>query len=176
MLAKSLVISRARAQSGVTVLAQALAVAALLTGAAKLRFFLPGSPVPVTLQTFVVLLAGARLGLGAGVAGIALYAAAASAGLPVLAGPSLVGPTGGYVLGFVAAAAVVAGHKPARGWALLARMAAAHLLLYVCGALWLAAYAGQGLLWAAQRGILPFVLGDAAKLLAAWALAHAWRR
>lgn len=153
------------------VLAKAVAVALALTVAAKLRFYVPWSPVPVTLQTFVVLTAGATLGVGAGAGGVALYAALASVGLPVLAGPSIFGPTGGYVLGFVGAAALVSAAARARPWGLLAAMVAAEVLVLLCGGVWLAAWMGQSAAAAWKLGVVPFVVGDSAKLAAAWAVA-----
>lgn len=153
------------------VLAQAVAVALALTAAAKLRFYVPWSPVPVTLQTFVVFTAGATLGLGAGAGGVALYAALASAGLPVLAGPSIFGPTGGYVLGFVGAAALVSAAARTRPLVALAAMVAAEALVLACGAAWLAAWMGQSAAAVWKLGVVPFVVGDSLKLSAAWAVA-----
>ncbi|MBC7287098.1 MAG: biotin transporter BioY [Armatimonadetes bacterium] len=147
---------------------RALAVAAALTVAAKVKIHLPWTPVPLTLQTFVVLTAAGLWGM-AGVGGVVLYVAGASANLPVMAGPSVLGPTGGYLLGFVAASAVVAGGREGSSLRLLAAMAAASGLIYLCGALWLWAWSGQSLAWAITAGVLPFVPGDAAKAIAAWA-------
>ncbi len=163
------------ARRAAVVLAQALTVAAALVVAAKLRICLPWSPVPITLQTFAVLVAGATLPLGLAVGGAALYTAAACAGLPVLAGASLFGPTGGYVLGFVAAAAFLASSRDAAPWALLPRLFIAELLIYACGIAWLAAYSYQGLAWALQAGLAPFLVGEAIKLAAAWAAVRAWQ-
>lgn len=163
-----------KAREAAVLLAEAAGVALAMTVAAKLRFYLPWSPVPVTLQTFVVLAAGATLGLGGGAGGVALYAALASTGLPVLAGPSLLGPTGGYVLGFVAAAALVSAAPRARPLLLLTAMIAAEALLLACGAAWLAASTGSSISLAWQQGVLPFLIGDGLKLAAAWSLAVGW--
>jgi len=153
----------------VSILGQAAGVAVALALAAKIRVWLPWSPVPMTLQTFVVLSAPALCGVAAGAVGVALYVAAASAGLPVMAGPSVFGPTGGYLLGFVAAAALVAHYRSASPLRLLLAMAGASVLIYLCGATWLWAWSGKSLGWIWAAGVLPFLPGDAAKILAAWA-------
>ena len=153
----------------VTTVGQAIVVAGAIAIAAKIRVWLPWSPVPVTLQTFVVLAAPALLGLSAGAGGVALYVAAASAGLPVIAGPSVFGPTGGYLLGFIAAAALVAHYRTAPHWRLFGVMAVASAVIYLCGATWLWAWSGESLSWVLSAGVLPFLPGDVAKLVAAWA-------
>jgi biotin transport system substrate-specific component len=130
----------------------------------------PFGPVPVSLQTLFVLLSGFLLGPGYGSAATLLYIAAGAAGLPVFAGGKsgfavLLGPTGGYLVGFVACAAIagLAG-KNAR-WPRLAAF----------GLLGLAALYGIGLLrlWAVLEadwsktlavGLLPFLPGAAIKL------------
>ncbi len=98
-------VASGRTRALAIVVAHACGVALAMTAAAKLRIYLPGSLVPITLQTFVALAGGALLGVGGGAGGAALYAGLASTGLPLMAGPGIGGPTGGYVLGFVAAAA-----------------------------------------------------------------------
>lgn len=162
------------ARRAAAVAAQTVAVAAALVVAAKLRIYLPWSPVPITLQTFAVLVAGATLPLGVAAGGTALFVAAAYAGLPVLAGTTVFGPTGGYILGFVAAAAFVASSQHAAAWALLPRFFVAELLMYSCGIAWLAAWSQQGLVWGLQAGLAPFLVGEAIKLAAAWAAVRAW--
>ena len=154
----------------------AVGVAVAIAVAAKIRVWLPWSPVPVTLQTLVVLAAGAIYGVGVGAGGTALYAAAAAAGLPVLAGQSVFGPTGGYVLGFVAAAAIVGHYSRTSSWKLLAAMVAASVVIYLFGGVWLWAWSGRSLGWVWAVGVMPFLPGDAAKLVAAWALGCMWMR
>lgn len=144
-------------------------------------------PVPITLQTLAVLLVGAGLGAGRGALAVLAYIAAALAGLPVLAGAAggakVFGPTGGYLLGFVLAAALVGwlverrGVDRSVGGTALA-MVAGNLVIYACGLAWLAAVVpalrvSEKLLAA---GLTPFLLGDALKLvLAAALLPTAWR-
>ncbi len=165
--------ARTRAAAVAVSLAQASAVAAGVVLGAKVRIFLPFTPVPITMQTFA-LLAGASVAPPLiGAAGAALYLALASAGLSVIAGPGVFGPTGGYLLGFVAAAAVVGGWDRRSGLDLAWRFALAHLLIYACGASWLAAWSASGLERAIELGVAPFVVGDLIKAAAAWGLALA---
>jgi len=160
----------------------AVAGSLLLVLAAKVK--VPFWPVPMTLQTLAVLGLGAAFGARLGAATVALYIAYGLAGLPVFtntppvaAGPLyLLGPTGGFLLGFVAAAAI-AGWAAARGASLL-RLAfgfiAAELALMTLGFLWLAfgaqmasGAAGIGFAKAWTFGVQPFLLGDALKVLLA---------
>lgn len=158
--------------------------AALVALAAQLE--LPLRPVPLTLQTLAVLLVGAALGSRRGALSLLSYLAAAALGLPVLSGGAgglarLLGPTGGYLLGFVLAAGLVGwlvqrfGSDRSVGGTALA-MLAGNVLIYLPGLAWLAHVTGlhgQSLLAA---GLVPFLLGDALKLgLAALLLPLAWR-
>ena len=163
----------------------------LVALAAQLRVDLPFSPVPVTGQTFAVLLVGAALGARLGAATLAAYVAEGTLGLPVFAGgtsawspssvpgvPVAFGPTAGYLVGFVAAAAVV-GALAERGFdrrvlTTIVAMALADLVIFVFGVAWLARFVGPER--ALPLGMLPFVAGDAVKIaLAAVALPVAWR-
>jgi biotin transport system substrate-specific component len=161
----------------------ALAGTALLTLSAKLK--VPFWPVPMTMQTFAVLLIGAAYGWRLGAATIALYLAEGAVGLPVFAGTPetgigltyMVGPTGGYLLGFVAAAAL-AGWLAERGFdrsppATALAMLAGMVLIYLFGIAWLAPLTGFA--DAVRYGLLPFLLADALKLgLAACVLPLCW--
>jgi biotin transport system substrate-specific component len=163
----------------------AVAGTALLALSAKLK--VPFYPVPMTMQTFAVLVIGMAYGWRLAAATLALYLAEGAAGLPVFAGTPekgigvayMLGPTGGYLLGYVLAAALV-GWLAERGWdrgigfAALA-MLAGNAVIYVPGLLWLGAVVGWDkpvLAW----GLAPFLWGDLAKLaLAALALPLAWK-
>jgi len=135
---------------------------------------LPFTPVPITAQTFAVLLTGAALGARRGAAAIGLYVLEGLVGLPVFAGGAaglhrLLGPTGGYLLGFIAAA-YLTGTLAERGWDRTVRFAAAamgagNLVIYLFGVPWLALSLG----WprALTGGLLPFIPGDLVKLAAA---------
>ena len=134
------------------------------------RIAVPMVPVPMTLQTFAVLLAGAVLGPWRGGGAVLLYLAAAAAGLPVLSdGASglqpFSGPTAGYLVAFAAAAAL-AGLAARRGWLSrpltgLAVLFGLHLLILGVGSVWLAARMGPG--DAMAVGFTPFLIGAAVK-------------
>ena len=151
---------------------------------AQLSFPLPFTPVPVTGQTFGVLLTGALLGSRRGGAALLLYLVEGAAGLPVFAGGTgsvahLLGPTGGYLVSYPFAAGLM-GIFAERGWdrkpaATAAAMLLASLLIYLSGALWLAPFVG-GVVAAILKGVLPFLPGDVAKaLLAAALLPGGWK-
>lgn len=151
--------------------------------AARIAIPLPWSPVPVTGQTFAVLLSGALLGPRRAFAAQALYVLEGASGLPVfaggVAGPAvLAGPTGGYLAAFPLAAATT-GWLCARGWdrrfhTMLAAMLAGSVWIFALGLLALARFVPvDGL---AAAGLVPFVPGDVAKAaLAALAFPAAWR-
>lgn len=158
--------------------------AALLTAvAAQLALPLPFSPVPVTGQTFAVLLAGAALGARRGAASQVAYLAAGAAGAPVFAGgagtvATFAGPTAGYLLAFPLAAWIV-GALAERGWdrrvpTTLAAMALGTAAIFAGGLAWLSLVLPPGQLLAA--GLLPFLPGAAVKIAAAAGLLPAcWR-
>ncbi|HEU5394900.1 MAG TPA: biotin transporter BioY, partial [Candidatus Methylomirabilis sp.] len=146
------------------------------------QIVIPLIPVPITGQTFAVLLIGAALGARRGAAAIGLYVVEGLVGLPVFAGGGaglarLQGPTGGYLLGFIAAA-YLTGTLAERGWDRSVRfaaaaMAAGNVVIYLFGVPWLALFLG----WpkAVTAGLLPFIPGDLLKLAAAaLALPGAW--
>jgi biotin transport system substrate-specific component len=155
----------------------ALLGSALLTLSAKIQ--VPFYPVPMTMQTLVVLLIGMAFGARLGVATVALYLAEGAAGLPVFAGTPekgiglayMIGPTGGYLLGFVFAAAVagwlVERRRDAAGLALA--VVAGSIAIYAPGVLWLASFVG--LAKALELGLMPFLWGDLLKAGLAFALA-----
>lgn len=160
----------------------AVAVTAAL---AQVSIPVPGSPVPVTGQTLAVLLVGTTMGVRRGTAAMGLYLLVGAAGLPVFsdgtAGPQvLLGATGGYLLGFVLAAAVM-GWAAERGWdrrpgrTLLLGLAGQGIIFGV-GVPWLALAAGLDAPGAVAAGFTPFLLGGVIKgLVAAAALPVAWR-
>lgn len=163
----------------------------LLTAlSARIVIPLPFTPVPITGQTFAVLLTGAALGARRGAAAMGLYVLEGLVGLPVFAGGAsglarLLGPTGGYLLGYIAAA-YLTGTLAERGWDRTVRwaaaaMAAGNVIVYLFGVPWLAlvprVVGGVALGWerAVTLGLLPFIPGDLIKLAAAAvALPGAW--
>jgi len=149
---------------------------------AQLEVRLPFTPVPLTGQPFAVLLVGALLGARRGAAAMLAYLAEGAMGLPVLAGGAsgpvaMLGPSGGYLAGFVPAA-FVTGFLAERGWdrrflTTWAAMALGSTMLFACGLPWLAQFVGWDNVLA--TGFLPFVPGDLVKqVLAALALPSAW--
>lgn len=155
----------------------------LLTLLAQVRVQI--GPVPITGQTLGVLLLGAAYGLPLGLVSVGAYLALGAAGLPLFAGSAsglayLVGPTGGYLLGFVLAATLL-GYLARRGWdrgvlscALMMMLASA--VIYVPGVLWLKQVLGIGWSAALAAGVTPFLVGDLVKVaIAASALPGAWR-
>ena len=158
---------------------------ALIAGAAQLAVHLPPyvSPVPITGQTLAILLVGGLYGSKRAVATVLAYLAEGLAGLPVFAGGSgglqhLLGPTGGYLLGFIVAAFIV-GLLAERGWgrrpgkAALA-MTLGTIALYVPGLIWLAPFVGPHNVLAA--GLVPFMPGAFIKIaLAAALLPQGWK-
>lgn len=164
-------------------LASAAVGAAMLTAlAAHVRIPLPFSPVPVTSQTMVVLLAGAFLGPYAGSLSQALFIGLGTAGLASFAGGALSGVTGGYIVGFVLAAALVGAvaRRTSSIVAVGAAMVAGNALLLTTGAAWLAIVMNLSAAEAVALGIVPFLPGDIFKLAAAlmiWrAAAGTWKR
>mgnify|MGYP000241637547 CR=1 FL=1 len=159
-----------------------VAGAAALTGLAA-QVAIPLWPVPVTLQTLTVLLAGAALGPMRGAAAMLLYLGVGAAGVPWFAqqtsGIGFV--TFGYVIGFVLAAALV-GALARRGadrtvTGTIGVMVLGNLLIYAVGVPYLAVALGVDLGQAISMGATPFLVGDALKiLLAAGLLPAAWRR
>ena len=159
-----------------------LVVAGSLFVAVCSRIEIPIQPVPITGQTLAVLLLGALLGTKRGSIAVVGYLGLGAGGLPVFAGgvsgaARLVGPTAGYLLGFVAAAVVV-GWLSERGWdrrigTTALAMVAGNLVIYLFGVAWLAQFVGwQRVL---SLGVLPFLVGDAVKIgLAAFAMPIGW--
>lgn len=155
---------------------------ALITLLAQVRVAI--GPVPLTGQTLGVLLVGAAYGSRLGTTTLATYLLVGGLGLPVFQGAQggwayMFGGTGGYLLGFLLAAAVV-GYLAEQGWdkrfstAALA-MLLGNLLIYVPGLLWLSRFAPD---WATtlQWGLTPFIVGDLLKLaVAAGLLPTVWR-
>jgi biotin transport system substrate-specific component len=162
----------------------AVVVGSLVTAlAAQVEIRIPGSPVPLTGQTFGVVVIGAALGSRAGAAAMLVYLAEGLAGLPVFAGGAsgaahLLGPTGGYLIGFVPAA-FVTGWLAERGfdrsvWTAFLAMLIGSIPIFALGLAWLARFVPASSLLGA--GLYPFILGDILKsLVAAGVLPGAWR-
>ncbi len=146
----------------------------LLIACAQVRIPLPFTPVPITGQTFGVLLAGALLGRCYGTAVVMAYLLQGACGLPVFSGwngglSAFLGPTGGYLLGFAPAAFLV-GWLLERGWTrtfhqTLVTFLLGNAVIYAFGLPWLAAFVGWQQVMV--QGCLPFLPGDLFKAVAA---------
>ncbi len=157
---------------------------ALLAVSARLRIELGFSPVPITGQTFAVLLIGAVYGSRLGAATILAYLAEGISGLPVFAGGAsgwayFTATSGGYFVGFVVAAYAV-GWLAERGWdrsglTMAVAMVVGNVLIYVPGWAWLMSELGVSAGRAWDLGVQPFLWGDALKMgLASGLLPAAW--
>jgi len=164
------VVEGRRARMAIGIVAFALAT----SFGAAIAVPLPGTAVPMSLQPLFVILSGTVLGAWGGAAAMALYLAMGAMGAPVFAFggaglPWLLGPTGGYLVAMPAAAFVagaVAGHG--RGWArLLTGLALGLVVIYVGGLSRLFVMTGQDVGDLLRVGVLPFLAGDVAKILAA---------
>ena len=173
---------RLGARSIATDIAFIAAGAALTAGAAQI--VIPMWPVPITGQTFAVLFVGATLGSLRGALSMLLYIGLGVAGLPVFSegGAGLakvLGPTGGYMIGFVLAAALV-GWLAQREWdrkvlGTIGAFLAGTVVIYAVGLPWLSVVLGQlgrpnDLMATLQAGLFPFIPGDILKAVLAGAL------
>jgi biotin transport system substrate-specific component len=161
-------------------LALALGGSLMLAVSAKVQ--VPFHPVPMTLQTLVVLLIGAALGARLAAAAVALYLIEGLAGLPVFAGAVagpvyMAGPTAGFLVGFLVAAAVIgfaADRRCDRSWIrLLVSLSLGHAVVFAFGFMWLAELIGAEKAFAV--GVAPFALATVVKTLLAVALVGAGR-
>lgn len=170
-------------------IALALGMACVVGLAAQLRFPLPWTPVPITGQTFAVLLAGVLLGRWWGGISLTIYAGLGAAGLPWFNGGTggvgiLAGPTGGYIIGFILAALFL-GHftdkyiRSRSFFSMLGLMLFSNIvLIYIPGLLqlhlWLSLVGGEaiGFYQVLAMGFLPFIAGDIVKAVTAAAIAR----
>jgi biotin transport system substrate-specific component len=161
--------------------------AILISLSANYAVPVPGSPVPITGQTFAVLLVGGALGARRGVLSVGLYLALGlflpvyaehqsgiSTILSLSSGSLVLGATGGYLIGFLAAAALV-GRLAELGWdrhlgGAVAAMAIGNLLIYAVGLPWLMLAADLPLSKAVALGLTPFIVGDIVKIALAGAI------
>ena len=170
------------------VLADAVLVLAgtgLVAGAAQVSIALPFTPVPITGQTFAVVLVGASLGTVRGIASLFAYLWLGVAGAPIYSGHAhgwsvITSASGGYIVGFVLAAGLT-GLLAERRWdrrlsSSISSMLTGNVVIYLVGLPWLAVVAGTNLEQTLEDGLYPFVAGDVCKLyLAAALLPGAWR-
>lgn len=167
--------------SGGRAVAAATVAAVFIALCAHISFYLPGNPIPVTLQVFGVLCCGMLLGPKLGILAVAEYLVAGLCGAPVFSGmavgmKSILGPTGGYLIGFVAAVGVTgylakSSSKPTDRQKILAGIAGV-AVIYAFGACWLRCWlSATGLSfngWSTWvTGVAPFLLLDTVKVLLA---------
>jgi biotin transport system substrate-specific component len=165
-----------------------IAASLFVAACAHVSIPLPFTPVPITLQTFAVVLVGMALGPLAGFSALLLYLAEGAAGLPVFSphGPigiaRLVGPTAGFLFSYPLAAAiagwvvrtnVLASSRFARG--VLAGVAAS-VIIFAMGAGWMAQFAHLSVAAAWYVAIAPFLPGDAIKIVAAAGIFNSFER
>ena len=174
-----------RPRTWVAKVALVVAGAGLIAACAQISVKLPFTPVPITGQTFAVLLVGSSLGLVMGVGSTLLYVVVGIAGAPVYADGAhgwsqITSASGGYLIGFVLASAIVGGLAHL-GWdrrfgTASASMLLGNVIVYVVGLPWLAVVLDTNLDKTLEYGLYPFVVGDIVKLyLAAIVLPAAWR-
>ncbi|WBU58991.1 biotin transporter BioY [Paracoccus albus] len=161
-------------------IALTIGAAALITLSAKVQ--VPFWPVPMTLHTLAVLLISVMLGPRLGFAAMSAYLAAGLAGLPVFSGSPergiglvyMVGPTGGYLLGYLIASWLTGWLAQGRGLVpSAAAMLAGLAVVYAAGMAWLLNFVPAGKVVAA--GFAPFILGDLVKIVLALTIVAAWR-
>ena len=162
----------ARVRDVVLVVAGAL----LIYLTARVSIPVPGSPVPITGQTLGVLLVGGALGFRRGFSAVGLYVLLGVVGLPFFAegkgGLSVVwGATGGYLIGFVIAGALV-GRLAELGWdrrigGAIGAMLLGNVMIYAVGLPWLKVVTGMSVDETVANGLTPFLVGDALKLVLA---------
>ena len=150
---------------------------------AHVKVLLPFSPVPVTGQTFAVLMIAALLGARRGCLAVLAYIIEGAAGLPVFslgAGPAvLLGPTGGYLFGFIPAV-YITGRLAEAGWdrrigTTVLAMVLGNLVIYTFGLFWLSCLTGFNTM-VLTLGLYPFIAGDLVKIiLAAILLPSGWK-
>jgi len=159
-----------------------LAGAVLTAVLAQVSIPLPFTPVPITLQTMGALLVGSALGSKRGALSLLVYALAGMLGAPVYAAGAggashVLGATGGYIVGFMAAA-WVAGRLAESGWdrrwRVILAMVAADAVIFIIGMAWLVPFVG--LVNVAMAGLIPFIPGEVLKIAAASGLLPlAWK-
>jgi len=163
---------RARSQTSAAIasvvwkLGAVLGFALLTAAAAGVRFHIPSTPVPVTLQTVVVLLAGMTLGPRLGLASMVLYLSLGSAGYHVFASQtfgiaSLIGPTAGYLIGFAIAQPLIGVLSDRTKFAYTRFMAASvagHAVIFACGLIGLRMTIAGSWSDAVALGLVPFLL------------------
>ena len=166
-------------------LAMTAVMAALICVAGPLSIFI--GPIPLTLSNFAVYLAAAVLGSKRGTLAVALFLLIGLIGMPVFSGftgglQKLIGVTGGYLIGYLPGAwigglAVKPGQtQPDKKWRLPLCLVLGTLVIYILGTIWFVLQTGNAVLAALSLCVLPFLPGDAIKIVAATLLAWPVRK
>ena len=142
-------------------------------------FVIPIGPIPLSLASFAVYLAAAVLNWKYGTLSVVIYVALGLVGLPVFSGftgglPKLIGPTGGFIVGYILAALVIGlilARSHHKKWLYPAAMAIGTVVLYVCGLSWYVYVTGSTLTAAFVACVVPFLPGDAVKIILASVIA-----
>jgi len=184
-MTSAVITQRVLPRSGTLSILLVFAAAALTALAAQWRIDLPFTPVPITGQTFAVLLSGAALGMTLGFAGQLVYVAVGALGMPVFAGGEggwdiVTGTTAGYLVGFIVAAGLIGYMAERRQDRTFPTMFTAFVIgstvIYTCGVIGLMIVADLGFVAAFELGVSPFLVGDILKGAAAGILLPgAWR-
>jgi biotin transport system substrate-specific component len=144
----------------------------------------PIGPVPLSLASLAVYIAASVIGLKRGVVAVVVFIALGAVGVPVFSGftggaQKLIGPTGGYIIGYIPCAAVIglfADRARGRVFVYPIGIAVGTALLYLCGTAWFVFSTGSAILYALGKCVVPFLAGDLAKAAAVTALTPAIRR
>lgn len=170
------------ARNAVTQIALVLGGAAFVAVSAQIAIPLPFTPVPLTLQTFAVLLTGAALGSLRGVLAMTVYALVGMAGAPIYSqgASGFGGATFGYILGFILAAFIVGrlaeGGATTTPWRTAGLMLIGNIAIYAVGVTWLKVSMDFTWSMAIALGATPFLIGDVIKIaLAAGLLPLSWK-
>jgi biotin transport system substrate-specific component len=184
MILTSVAVARSRSRDAALQLAAIVAASLFVAVCARFSLPIPGSPVPLSLQNFAVLLVGLALGSRRGFAALALYLAEGAAGLPVfspIGAPGILrfaGPTAGYLIAYPFVAAL-AGYIFERGKQTFLRAASAaiasEVLLFACGISWLYVLT-HSLARAIAFGLYWFIFAEVMKVMFAAGIAATWRR
>lgn len=157
--------------------------AGLIAAGAFIQLPLPFSPVPITLQTLFVLIAGAMLPVGWAAASVGLYLGAGAIGLPVFAGGArglsvFIGPSGGFLIGFLLSATITSlicsrlrRKDRFKTLPLLLTLIIGTLVIYAIGLPWIAINLGWDLRIAVANAVVPYLAGDVLKIIVAFAAA-----
>jgi biotin transport system substrate-specific component len=180
-------IANSATQKGLRTAGLILAGSAFVAVASHVALPLWFTPVPLTMQPFAVLLLGLLLGPRTAAATLIAYLLEGASGLPVFAPglgfgagmAHLLGPTGGYLLSYPAAAALIAGlrRKLKRSFTgAVISASAGNALILLCGMAWLAMWTHGSITSAFNMAVLPFLPGDALKIVTAAAMARGYDR